>query len=53
MEGASPVKGMLGPKVVPLDSDADFVYVAVQWAPSVFHFTPGVLFGCATGLHFA
>jgi hypothetical protein len=44
---------MLGAKVVPLDSDPDFVHVAVQRAPSVFHFTPGMLFGCATGLHFA
>jgi len=51
MESASPVKGMLGAKVVPLDSDADFVHVAVKWAPSAFHFTPGMLFGCATRVH--
>jgi hypothetical protein len=53
MEGTSPVKGTLGTKVVPLDSHPDFVHVAVQGAPSFFHFTPGMLLGCATRIHFA
>jgi hypothetical protein len=53
MESASPVKGTLGTKVVPLDSHPDFVHVAVQGAPSFFHFTPGMLLGCATRIHFA
>jgi hypothetical protein len=51
MESASPVKGMVGPKVMPLDRDADFVHIAVQWAPSAFQFTPGMLFGGTTGVH--
>src|SRR5262249_40233504 len=34
MEGASPVKGMLGAKIVPLNRDPDFVHVAIQGAPS-------------------
>ena len=53
MERASPVKGTLGAKVVPLDRDPDFVHIAVQGAPSIFHFTPGVLLGCATRIHLA
>jgi hypothetical protein len=44
---------MLGTKVVPLDGDADFVHIAVQGAPSIFHFTPGMLLGCATRIHLA
>src|SRR5580765_3973535 len=51
MESAAPVKRVLGAKVVPLDCDADLVHVAVQRAPSIFHFTPGMLLGCATGIH--
>src|SRR5262245_61167415 len=51
MEGASPVKGIFGAKVVPLNGDADFVHIAVQRAPSIFHFTPGMLLGCTTGIH--
>jgi hypothetical protein len=27
--------------------------IAVKRAPSVFHLTPSVLFGCATGIHVA
>src|SRR5206468_2201263 len=50
---ASPIKGVIGAKVVPFDRDSNFVHIAVQRAPSVFHFTPGVLFGCATGIHLA
>src|SRR4029077_10065540 len=53
MESASPVKRTLGPKVVPLDGYPDFVHVAVQGAPSIFDFTPGMLLGCATRIHFA
>jgi hypothetical protein len=53
MESTSPVKGIRGAKIVPLNSDADFVHIAVQGTPSIFHFTPGVLLGCATGIHFA
>jgi len=53
MKSASPVEGTLGAKVVPLDRDADFVHIAVQRAPSIFHFTPGMLLGCATGVHLA
>src|SRR6202035_4177105 len=40
MESASPVKGTLGAKIVPLNGHPDFVNVAVQGAPSIFHFTP-------------
>jgi len=53
MESASPVKGTLGAKIVPLNGDPDFVHVAVQGTPSIFHFTPGMLLGCATRIHFA
>ena len=53
MESASPVKGMLGVKVVPLNGDPDFVHVAIQRTPSIFHFTPGMLLGCATRIHLA
>jgi hypothetical protein len=53
MERASPVKRTLGAEVVPLDRDAHLIDIAVKRAPSVFHFTPGVLFGRATGIHFA
>src|SRR6266487_5073430 len=51
MKSASPVKGMLGSKVVPLDRDPDLVYIAVQRTPSIFYLTPGHLLGCATGVH--
>jgi len=51
MESASPVKGLVGAKVVPLDRDSDFVDVAIERTPSVFHLTPGMLLGCATGVH--
>ena len=53
MKRASPVKRTLGPKVVPLDGDADLIDIAVKRAPSVFHLTPSVLFGRATGIHLA
>ena len=53
MESASPVKGMLGAKIVPLNRDADFVHVAIQGTPSIFHLTPGMLLGCATRIHVA
>jgi len=42
---------MIGAKVVPLDGDPDFVYIAVQRAPTIFQFAPGMLFGCATRVH--
>jgi hypothetical protein len=42
---------MIGAKVVPLDRDPDFVHIAVQWVPAVFQLTPGMLFGCTTGVH--
>src|SRR5207247_10377884 len=51
MKRASPIKGVMGAKVVPFDRDSNFIHIAVQRAPSVFHFTPGVLFGRATGIH--
>jgi hypothetical protein len=53
MERASPVEGMLCAKVVPLNGDPYFVYVAVQGAPSIFHFTPGMLLGYTTRIHLA
>jgi hypothetical protein len=53
MESASPVEGMLCAKVVPLNGDPYFVYVAVQGAPSIFHFTPGMLLGYTTRIHLA
>jgi hypothetical protein len=53
MEGTAPVKGLLGAEIVPLNGDPDFVHVAVQGTPSIFHFTPGMLLGCATRIHFA
>src|SRR6266478_7979804 len=53
MESASPVKGTLGAKIVPLYGDPDFVHVAIQGTPSIFHFTPGMLLGCATRIHVA
>jgi hypothetical protein len=52
MESASPVKGMLGAKIVPLNGDPDFIHVTVQGTPSILHFTPGMLLGCATRIHF-
>jgi hypothetical protein len=51
MESASPVKGMLGAKIVPLNGDPNFIHVTVQGVPSIFHFTPGMLLGCATRIH--
>jgi hypothetical protein len=42
---------MVDAKVMPLDRDSDFVHITVQRAPAVFEFTPGMLFGCATGVH--
>src|SRR5438093_9029254 len=51
VKSAAPVKRMLGVKVVPLDRDAGLVHVAIQWAPSVFQFAPGMLLRCATGVH--
>jgi hypothetical protein len=53
VESTSPVKGALGPKVVPLNGDPNFVHVAVQGAPSILHLTPSMLFGCATRIHLA
>jgi hypothetical protein len=53
MKSASPIKGMLCVKIMPFNGDPDFVHVAVQRTPSIFHFTPGVLLGCATGIHLA
>ena len=53
MESASPVKGMLGAKIVPLNGHSDLIHVTVQRAPSIFHFTPGMLLGCATRIHLA
>jgi hypothetical protein len=52
MEGTAPVKGLLGAEIVPLNGDPDFVHVAIQGTPSIFHFTPSMLLGCATGIHF-
>src|SRR5205823_12896367 len=48
MKSAAPIKRMLGAEIVPLDCDADFVYVPVQRTPSVFQFTPRILLSCAT-----
>ncbi|HET6887970.1 MAG TPA: hypothetical protein VFH87_08605, partial [Candidatus Udaeobacter sp.] len=53
VKSTSPVKGTLGPKIVPLNGDPDFVHIPVQGTPSIFHFTPGMLLGCATGIHLA
>jgi hypothetical protein len=53
MERASPVKRTLGAEVVPLNRNADLIDIAVKRAPSVFHLTPSVLFGRATGIHVA
>jgi hypothetical protein len=53
MERASPVKRTLGAEVVPLHRDTHLIDIAVKRAPSVFHFTPSVLFGRATGIHVA
>jgi hypothetical protein len=38
---------------VPLYRDAHLIDIAVKRAPSVFHLTPSVLFGRATGIHVA
>jgi hypothetical protein len=51
MKRASPVKRTRGAKVVPLDCDAYLIDIAVERAPSVFHLTPSVLLGRATGIH--
>jgi hypothetical protein len=40
-------------KIMPFHGDPNFVHVAIQGAPSIFHFTPGMLLGCATGIHLA
>jgi hypothetical protein len=53
VKSTSPVKGTLGPKVVPLNGDPDFVHIAVQGTPSISDFTPGMLLGCATRIHLA
>src|SRR5438067_1066497 len=53
MESAPPVKRTLSTKIVPLHGDPDFIHVTIQGAPSIFNFTPGMLFGCAARIHVA
>ena len=53
MKTASPIERTLCAKVMPLDSDAELIDIAVERAPPVFHLTPSLLLGCATGIHLA
>src|SRR6202043_99173 len=48
---ASPVKRAARAKVVPLNRDADLIFIPVEGTPTAAYFTPGVLLGRATRIH--
>src|SRR5256714_15273621 len=53
MKTAAPIERTLGAKVMPFHRDPELIDIAVERAPSIFHLTPGIHLGRASGNHSA
>src|SRR3954451_22017717 len=51
VKSAPPVEAATGAKIVPLDREANFIYITVQWTPSLLDLAPGTLLGGTTRVH--
>jgi hypothetical protein len=52
MKTAAPIKRTLRAKVMPFDCNPELINIAVERAPSIFHLTPSIHLGRASGNHF-
>ena len=53
MKTAAPIERTHRAKVMPFNRDAELIDIAIQRAPSIFHLTPGIHLGRASGNHSA
>jgi hypothetical protein len=51
MKTAAPIERTLRPKVMPFDRNPELINIAVERAPSIFHLTPSIHLGRASGNH--
>jgi hypothetical protein len=51
MKTATPIERTLRAKVMPFDRNPELINIAVERAPSIFHLTPSIHLGRASGNH--
>ena len=51
MKTAAPIERTLRPKVMPFNRNPELINIAVERAPSIFHLTPSIHLGRASGNH--